>query len=681
MGAPQILAINLGATSSKFALFEGDVCVAERNVPLDASLVRVGTAEQRMARLSSLKEFLQATNTHVEDLAAIAARGGLMKPLSSRGVFRVNQQMVDDLVSERYGSHPANLSAPIAYDLVQQSGQAIPTYVVDPIVIDTLHDDARPSGVPEIRRAGRYHALNVHCTARLACKQLGIQPHLAKLVVGHFGSGVSICSLVGERCIDVNDAQLGEGPFSISRAGTLPIRGVLDLAYAEPERKKLEQRLSRAAGLAAYTGTADFVEVERMLDAGDATAHAAYRAMVYQSVKYLAAYAGVFGTRPDAFVLTGGMLKSKRFAKDLQQGIQWLAPVVVLPGEDEMPALIGAVLGVLRGYESALDYSTIEDPAAAPPRSVGEIILRAGGSQRCRFVVVGADVPDIAETVRMSRESGIGEFSLLGPKAEIEALLKAEQLNPADFDIQDSSDIVNDAMALVRQNPHSALVKGNCNTAALLKAVLACLPHEHKPFLSHIAVLENPQTGRLVGLTDGGLNLAPDLQQKILLIRNAVQLFRGLGVNQPHVLLAAGMEDKGQDIPAIADAREIVKRHRMGEWPEAVIDGPFGLDLALLKDAAMHKGIHTPLSGRTDIVVMPNLESCNFAAKTAIAYSNLPWAGLVIGGPFLVVLGSRSDDARSRLASIALAQLCTAGMVRMASVPEVSSSHDAVTTG
>jgi len=666
MSEPRILAINLGATSSKFALYEGERCLSESNMQLDSALVRATSAEQRAARLAHLKEFLSKAHCELSELQAIAARGGLMKPLSSRGVYRVDKQMVEDLASERYGSHPANLSAPIAYELVAEAGIELPVYVVDPIVIDTLWDEARVSGLPEVRRQGRYHALNVHCAARRAASQLGLEPHLARLVVGHFGSGVSVCSLVGGRCVDVNDAQLGEGPFSVSRAGTLPIRGVLDLAYAEPDRKKLEQRLSRAAGLAAFTGTADFVEVERMLDAGNPAAHTAYRAMVFQSAKYIAAAAGAMGEAPDAIVLTGGMLKSERFANDLTERIEWLAPVVLLPGEDEMPALAAGVLAVLRGSETPHSYAEIEDPLTAPPRDFDEVVKRATACSPCRFVVVGGDLPDIAETVRMSRESGIGSFTLLGPKAAIEKLLKAEGLAPGEIDVRESADVVADAIAIVRKDPHSALVKGNCNTAALLKAVLNCLPDEGRPFLSHVAVIENLFGGRLVGISDGGLNLDPDREKKIGMMVNAIAMFRALGVRRPHVLLSAGMEDKGQDIPAIADARELVKRHRAGEWAEAVIDGPFGMDIALSGDAAAIKGIKSPVAGRADIVITPNLESCNFAVKMAHYYSGRPWGGLVVGGPFPVVLGSRSDDAESRLCSVALAQLVAAGMARIA---------------
>jgi butyrate kinase len=662
MSTRPLLVINLGAVSSKIALFDADKPIVELSFLLDDVQAKLPLKDQRELRLDHVRRFITESKLDTASLAAIAARGGLMKPLARSGVYRVDQSMVDDLLSERFGSHPASLSAPIGYDIAAELGTDVPVFVVDPISTDTIWDEARVAGVPEVQRFGRHHALNVHRAARHAAQRLGKPLHECSFVIGHFGSGVSICSVAGGRVVDVNDAQLGEGPFSVARAGTLPIRGVLDLAYGGMERKKLEQYLSRAAGLCAYVGTSDFREVEKMLDAGDAKAHAAYQAMVFQSVKYLAAAAGALGAKPDGIVLTGGLLKSKRFCEDLAHGVAWLARVEAFPGEDEMAALAEGVNNVLIGREPAYVYAEAEQAGEVAPRDFPELVKRAAHTGGCRFVVAGGHLGEIAETVRYCAQRGIHGFTLVGPEAETQAMLAAEGVDTNRVVLVDSAEIVPDAVSIVRSTPGSVLVKGNCNTAALLKAVLDCLPKENRPFLSHIAVLESPAAGRLMAITDGGLNLDPDRDKKIGIMENAIAAFRALGVKRPHVMLAAGMEDKGQDIPAIADAREIVKRHRAGEWAHAVIDGPFGFDVAINAEAAAIKGIKSPVAGRADIMLTPNLESCNFAIKAAVFYSGRPWAGLVIGGPFPVIVGSRGDDAASRVASIALAQLVAAGM-------------------
>jgi phosphate butyryltransferase len=201
------------------------------------------------------------------------------------------------------------------------------------------------------------------------------------------------------------------------------------------------------------------------------------------------------------------------------------------------------------------------------------------------------------------------------------------------------------------------LVKGGCDSARLLRGVLEGLPKEERPFLSHVAMIENPFGGRLLALSDGGLNVDPDCEKKIRILENGARLLRALGHARPRVLLAAGMEDKGQAAPAVADAREILRRHRAGEWPHLLIDGPYGLDVAFSAEAALAKGIKSPLSGRADLVLCPDLESCNFAVKMAALYGQGRWAGVVVGGACAVVIGSRADDAPSRLASLALASI------------------------
>ncbi len=661
MPDPLILVVNLGGTSSKFALFSGDKCTCEHSVELPDSLVKAPLGEQRPRRLEHLREFLAAQQTEFGALAAIAARGGLMKPLPQRGVYRVDRQMLDDLAAERFGSHPANLSSLIAYDLLEQEGLRLPVFVVDPITIDTLWDEARVSGVPEVRRAGRLHALNVFRAVRQAAEQLDRPVHQCSLVVGHFGSGVSICTIVEGRCVDVNDAQLGEGPFSVSRAGTLPIRGVLDLVEGEPDRKLLERRLSREAGLAAYTGTADFREIERRLDQGDPHARRAYRAMVYQSTKYIAAYTGVLGHAPDALVLTGGMLNSERFARDLAESLDWIAPVILLPGEDEMAALAEGVHLALRGLVPVEDYAAAEDPLAAPPRTMSEVVGRSAAGADCRFVIAGGHHPEMAETIEHCHANGISGFTLVGPRAEMAAQLERGGVALDTVELIDSDDVVADALDCVDAIPQAVLVKGKCDTSKLFKAVLKALPDEGRPFLSHVAFIENPRAGKIVGVSDGGINAELDLPRKIAVMENAILTLQAFGVARPRVALVAGMEDKGQDFPAIADAREIVRRHHAGEWPDAIIDGPFGVDVALSTEATALKGIQTPIAGQADIIVTPNLESCNIGVKLMIAATGAAWAGLVVGGSVPMVVGSRADDAEARLCSIAMAQLVAAG--------------------
>ena len=663
-----ILVVNLGAASSKFGLFQGRRMEAAQSVALSDDEARSSLQQQLPLRLQHLQDFLAGNGVEAASLAAVAARGGLMKPLSRRGVIRVDSAMLADLSSAAHGEHPSSLSALVARQLLDQTGLDCPLYVVDPVSVDTLCDDARLSGVPGLERRGRHHALNVNHVAQQAALQLGRPLHELQLVVAHFGSGVSICSMSAGRVVDVNDAQLGEGPFSVSRAGSLPIEGVLQLAEQSDDHRALRQRLARHSGMSGYTGTGDFLEIEKLLQRGDNAALRSYSAMLFQSAKYIAAYAGSLGRRPDAVVLTGALMHSERYRTDLQQRISWLAPVIVIPGEAELQALADGVAGVLEGSETAFDYSEIPTPAEAPPHGFDELIRRAADAAPVGFIVVGADQREIAETVARCHALGFSGFVLVGNEARIRELLEEADVDPRSVEIIDSSDIVRDAIAAVLSRPGSILMKGKCDSAALLRGVLGSLPDDERPFLSHVAVIEDAISGRLMGISDGGLNVSPDVRQKAGMLSNAIAMFRALGVRRPHAMLAAGMEDKGQDLPAISDAREIVRMHREeGMWPDAVVDGPFGMDIALSAQAAMRKGIRSPVAGRTDIIITPNLESCNISVKLAVIYTGNPWGGLVVGGPFPVIVGSRADEVANRVCSIALARLVSAGMARRGS--------------
>ncbi|MEZ5339267.1 MAG: butyrate kinase [bacterium] len=660
-----ILVVNLGASSSKLAIFRGHEMLQEDNLRLDDQQARMPLLEQLPLRLAQLRSFLLAHSLEIDRFSAVAARGGMMKPLSRRGVIRVDDAMLDDLRSCRYGEHPSSLSALCAVELLREGNAELPVFVVDPVSVDTLCDEARMSGVPGIERRGRHHALNVHHVAVQAAERLKRPLHQLQLVVAHFGSGVSICSVRRGRVVDVNDAQLGEGPFSVARAGSLPIEGLLQLAEDHEDHVALRRTLSRYSGMAGYTGTGDFREIERRLEEGDNAALRSYDAMLFQSAKYVAAYAGSLGQRPDAVVITGAMLHSTRFLNDLRERIAWIAPVYSFPGEAELQALADGVAGVLEGSETAFAYSEIPTPHEAPPHGFNELIRRAADCPPLGFVVAGAASQEVAETVAMAHAHGFSGFVLVGERSAVEQELAGAGVDRSTVEIIDSTDIVADAIREVQSRRGSVLVKGKCDTARLLRGVLGTLPHEEKPFLSHCAVFEDEISGRLIGITDGGLNVAPDINGKMGMLGNAIRMFHALGHRRPHAMLAAGMEDKGQDLPAIRDAVEMVRMHREeGRWADAVVDGPFGMDVALSAQAAMRKGIRSPVAGRADIIVTPNLEACNFSVKLAVIYTGQPWGGLVLGGPFPVIVGSRADEVANRVCSIALARLVSAGLDR-----------------
>jgi phosphate butyryltransferase len=300
-----------------------------------------------------------------------------------------------------------------------------------------------------------------------------------------------------------------------------------------------------------------------------------------------------------------------------------------------------------------------------------DIIDRAAAAGPCTFVVAGGESPDIVEGIALCKQHGISGFILVGDLQKIGWLLAQENLDD-EVRVEPSTDPVVDALRLCASVTRAVLVKGKVDTASLLRAMLGALPKEQRPFLSHVTFIPHPSADKPLAITDGALNVAPDLRQKAAILDNAIHLLHAIGVDKPRVLLAAGMEDKGQPLPAIADARELRRLHEDGMWPEAIIGGPYGLDVGLAPEAATAKGMGSELGGLADLLLMPNIEAANFTAKMAGILMGPPWAGLVVGGPVPIVVGSRSDPPRSRVASLALARLA-AGKVPPGKLPEIPS--------
>ena len=349
-----ILVINPGSTSTKLALFQDERVLREEKLEHDAQLI-AGTeriADQLPMREKAVMSFLDAQGQL--QLDAVCARGGPLRPLPG-GSYLVDEAMLADLRVARHGEHASLLGGLLAWNLAQR--WRIPAYVVDPITVDELADKARISGIPEIERTGRCHALNIKAVTRLAAAELGVETSRTRFVVAHMGGGISVAAVEAGHIVDVNDALLGMGPFTPYRAGALPLRGLLELAFAPgAERRQLERRLSTQGGLYAYLGTGDLKEVEERIRRGDAQSHRIYEAMTYQIAKEIGAMAAALGGRLDGLIFTGGMSHSETLIEGLRRYTQFLGRIFHYPGEREMKALAAGALRVLRGEEKPMLY-------------------------------------------------------------------------------------------------------------------------------------------------------------------------------------------------------------------------------------------------------------------------------------------------------------------------------------
>ena len=353
----RILALNLGSTSTKLAVYDGETPVLEQVLRHSAEeMAGVSDMAANAAfRKPLIMDFLQKSGVDIRSLNAVVGRGGMMRPIPS-GVYAVNARMLADLNSCAYGNHASNLGGILADDIASELG--VPAFIADPTVVDELQDVARLSGNPAIPRRSVFHALNQKAIARRYAAECGKTYEEMNLIVAHLGGGATVGAHCKGRVIDVNNGLDGEGPFSAERPGGLPVIGLLN-AFQDSALGDLEQTrralLSRS-GLVAYLGTNDGREVVARIEAGDKEAELAYRAMAYQISKEVGAMAVVLRGKVDAILMTGGFAYDKLLMSWIEEQVSFLAPVKIYPGEDELGALVQGALRVLRGQEAAKEY-------------------------------------------------------------------------------------------------------------------------------------------------------------------------------------------------------------------------------------------------------------------------------------------------------------------------------------
>jgi butyrate kinase len=352
-----ILAINPGSTSTKIAVFEDDTEFFTKVIRHDkAELDACGSIpNQKDIRLRSIIRALADHDIPIDSLSAIAARGGLIKPIEG-GVYAVNEPLLNDLnTMEKASMHASSLGGIIAREIADRT--EIDAYIVDPVVVDEMEPIARLAGTPEIKRVSIVHALNQKEIARRYAKDQGTAYESLRLVVAHMGGGVSVAAHQYGRMIDTNDALTGEGPFTPERTGGLPAVALIQLCSSgKYTEKELSDLVTRNGGMQSYIGTNDLRVVEKMIEDGDRQAELVVEAMAYQISKEIGAMIAVQSGEVDAILLTGGLSYSEYFTGLIKKRVSNFAPVHIYPGEDEMLALKNGVMRVMTGKETAKEY-------------------------------------------------------------------------------------------------------------------------------------------------------------------------------------------------------------------------------------------------------------------------------------------------------------------------------------
>jgi butyrate kinase len=363
--AQLILAINPGSTSTKIGVYRGLVPPAEdMEKLLDKSIQHSveelapfkNITDQFDFRKAAILKTLEEGGIDLNTIVLIMGRGGLTRPVKS-GILKVNGAMLHDLKSGRFGVHASNLGGLIAHELTLMLPHA-QAYTADPVVVDELEDIARISGHPLFPRISVFHALNQKATARIHAEKTGSRYEDMNLIVAHLGGGISVGAHRRGRVIDVNQALNGDGPFSPERSGTLPAAALVEACFSgKYTRGDVLKMITGKGGYVAYLGTNSAAEVEQRAAGGEAGVKLIRDAMVYQIAKEIGAMAAALGGKIDAILLTGGLAHSETFSADIRARVEFLAPVHVYPGENEIFALAYNGNRILRGKAEVMEYN------------------------------------------------------------------------------------------------------------------------------------------------------------------------------------------------------------------------------------------------------------------------------------------------------------------------------------
>jgi phosphate butyryltransferase len=295
--------------------------------------------------------------------------------------------------------------------------------------------------------------------------------------------------------------------------------------------------------------------------------------------------------------------------------------------------------------------------------SFDQLVAQARALGTRAICVAVAQDRDVLLAAKGAAELGLARSILIGDERAIRAIC-------GELDLDEGVTIVhepdNSAAALlaaetVREGKADVLVKGRLNSSDFLKAVLdPSKGLRSGKILSHIAAFQIPSSRKLVFHSDGGMNIAPTLDEKEQILRNAIDVVRRLGIEVPKIAILAANEKPSPKMPATMDAQVLAERWKTGTFPPCVIEGPIAMDVAASGVAAERKGIPSAIAGDVDLFIVPNIEAGNMIGKTLVYYAGAQIAGIVAGASKPIVMVSRSDSAKAKIDSIAFACLLAA---------------------
>ncbi len=339
------MVINPGATSTKASIFEGENEVFTENIshPIEEIQKFKEVADQFDYRKQAIMNMVHQHGVKDDEIAIVMGRGGLTRPCES-GTYRVNELMRQECIAGIQGKHACNLGALISDSIAKEIGLEC-AYISDPGIVDERPAYAKITGHPEFdldptREGTIWHCLNQKMTAKLYARELGKKYEDLNLIICHMGGGVSCGIHEHGKCVEVNRALCGLGPFSPTRSGSINASKLIEVCFSgKYDMAKVKKMVTAEGGFVAYLGTNDAYDVEKRAIAGDEKCKLLVDAFCYQVALEISRLAAVVKGKVDAIILTGGIAYSKPWMAQITEQVDWIAPVKVYKGENEMLAL------------------------------------------------------------------------------------------------------------------------------------------------------------------------------------------------------------------------------------------------------------------------------------------------------------------------------------------------------
>ncbi|WMC93718.1 butyrate kinase [Kineothrix sp. MB12-C1] len=350
------LIINPGSTSTKIGVFEDETLLFEETLRHSTEEISkyASIVDQKDFRKQIILDLMNEKNFDMKSLNVVVGRGGMLKPIPS-GTYAVTDDLLHDLIIGKQGQHASNLGGILAREIADTID--VPSYIVDPVVVDEMMPIARYSGVPELPRTSVFHALNQKAVAKRYAKETGKPYDSLNLIVVHMGGGVSVGAHEKGKVVDIFNALDGDGAFSPERAGAVPSGALIKMCFSgKYTESEIYKKIVGGGGFNAYMGTNDMRDVEALVAKGDKEASLIREAFLLQVAKDIGSMACVLNGKVDQIIITGGIAYNKGVTDRLTERAGFIAPITIYPGEDELLALVQGAMRVMSGEEKVMEY-------------------------------------------------------------------------------------------------------------------------------------------------------------------------------------------------------------------------------------------------------------------------------------------------------------------------------------